>query len=449
MAHPATSHQQYHIVLRFQAMFPHDLSGYVLHEERKGRGSKHCDPAKKILNRYNLIGGPDWRECFELELEIAKNDNFVAELDALEKLGRRKDRSARADAGIVDPWKASKNGPLREVIITANKEWFDEFDDPSLLINSKRSKREDEFVETAVDWLLTRFGDAVITARADFDETAPHIHAIIAPWSEKSTKRRGRQRLLVPTAYKPLKSYELAQTDIAHHFSKLGLTRGDHRARERRLAERRGEEKPEYRQHQSCQAWRDAEAARLHERSKELDAREEALAEREAAFETRDKSLADRERHVEEKERYVAAKQAKADEKTADLEGRQAVIEQVEALLDATAERGRVEEPAEEEAPLTARIRRKLGQVFTALSATAQKTADAEVRTRMAAAQKLADAAEAMMSAMRNAVPRKTLPIIESRFEAQKTAYEEAKEETKNDAKSVSSLKTGGEIGDA
>lgn len=342
MAQPANSERQFPIVLRFKPMFPHDIAGYVLHEERKGRGSKHCEPGMKMLNRLDLIGDVDWRERFEKRYELARLSNLAEELEALEALGRKKDWADRADGGPQDPWKASKQGPLREVIITVNKDWFNAFDDPSLLFNATRSAREDAFVETSIAWLKDRFGDAVITARADFDETAPHIHAIIAPWAEKTSKRRGRQHLLVPSAYKLLKSYEEAQTDIAEYFAPLELVRGERRAEERRQAEAEGKETPEARENQSSHVWREAEAARLRKLAKDLGEREQALAEREAAQRGREAEITARERATAESESAFRKAQVTADAKAARLDEREAVNNQVETLLDVAASQGTV-----------------------------------------------------------------------------------------------------------
>lgn len=446
MAQPAKSERQYPIVLRFKPMFPHDIAGYVLHEERKGRGSKHCEPGMAMANRFNLIGEPDWRERFEERYELARLSNFAEELEALEALGRKKDWTDRADAGPLDPWKASKQGPLREVIITVNKDWFNAFDDPSLLINAARSAREDAFVETSIAWLKERFGDAVITARADFDETVPHIHAIIAPWAEKTSKRRGRQHLLVPSAYELLKSYEQAQTDIADYFAPLELVRGQRRAEERRQAEEGGTDKPEYRENQCSHVWREAEAARLRKEAKDLRKRERDLAEREAAQRVREAEIATRERATAESEAALRKAQVKADAKAARLDEREAVIDQVETLLDVAASQGTVDEAQEDEAPLTARIRRKLGRVFASLSVTAKQTAENETAKRMAAAERLALKAETFLHAMRGAVPRLSLPIIEKRVRGEADDFEEANLEAKNVMKPAPSRKGGDEI---
>lgn len=103
MALPAKSERQYPIVLRFKPMFPHDIAGYVLHEERKGRGSKHCEPGMRMLNRLTLMGDADWRERFEKKYELARLSNLAEELEALKALGRKKDWSDRGNAGPLDP----------------------------------------------------------------------------------------------------------------------------------------------------------------------------------------------------------------------------------------------------------------------------------------------------------------------------------------------------------
>lgn len=208
----------------------------------------------------------------------------------------------------------------------------------------------------------------MITARADFDETAPHIHAMIAPWAEKTSKRRGWQHLLVPSAYELLKSYEDAQTDIAENFAPLNLARGQRRSEERRRAEEGGRDQPEYRENQCSHVWREAEAAQLRKRAKDLKEREHALAGREAAQRQREAEIETRERATAESESAFRKAQVTADAKAARLDEREAVNNQVETLLDVAASQGTVGEAKEDEAPLTARIRRKLGRMFASLS---------------------------------------------------------------------------------
>lgn len=208
----------------------------------------------------------------------------------------------------------------------------------------------------------------MITARADFDETAPHIHAIIAPWAEKTSKRRGRQHLLVPSAYELLKSYEDAQTDIAENIAPLNLARGQRRSEERRRAEEGGRDQPDYRENQCSHVWREAEAAQLRKRAKDLKEREHALAGREAAQRQREAEIETRERATVQSEAALRKAQVTAVAKAARLDEREAVNNKVETLLDVAASQGTVGDAKEYEAPLTARIRRKLGRVFASLS---------------------------------------------------------------------------------
>ena len=94
-------------------------------------------------------------------------ETFAAEMTDLDRRNRRKDLKKRRIEGPRDPWRASRHGPLREVLLTANKEWFEETEDSAELFNTTREK---QFEERAVAWLKANFGDDVIHARADTDE---------------------------------------------------------------------------------------------------------------------------------------------------------------------------------------------------------------------------------------------------------------------------------------
>ena len=331
---PADAAKTHPVVLRFQSMFPHQLDRYVLHEERKGRGSKHCDPDMRNANRLNLIGDDTWRTRLTLDLETAADENFAEEMDALKALNRQKDYLARGGAGRQDPWRASKGGPLREVILTANAEWFkgttNDFDEVDII---EQARRADDFVDCGVRWLKSRFGDAVITARADFDETAPHIHAIIAPWAEKTSKRRGRQRLLVANSMPLLASYEQAQDDVGAFFGEIGLTRGQPLARERREAEAAGQKKPEARHYTPPHVWRKQEAARLdadaealRRKRKKLEQREADAAKTEQAQGEREAELARRTEANDEQAAGLATRARAQDERDAELASAEAML---------------------------------------------------------------------------------------------------------------------------
>lgn len=189
------------IVLRFAGMHPGDLRGFEAHRKRKGGDLGHVDPTRSHQNRP-LIGTADWaEEAFSL-LEARKAENFADELESLARRKRKKDLLRRSAEGPHDPWRPTRHGPLREVILTANKDWFDaiEFDDNDDIDFEAREKL---FEERAVAWLQETFGDDVIHARADLDETTYHIHAVIAPWPPTSSRPRraaGRDRRRGPAS---------------------------------------------------------------------------------------------------------------------------------------------------------------------------------------------------------------------------------------------------------
>lgn len=224
------------IVLRFAELRPEDLSKFVMHMKRAGGDLSHVDPSRAEDNE-RLIGDEDWVEATLAEIDYMRHANFTEELAALKARKRRKEMDTRILQGLVDPWKESKGGPLREVILTANKDWFEETSEMGALFDvNERAEREDQFKAHAVEWLKSRFGDAVIHAHADHDETTCHIHAILMPRHEKTSARRGIQRLLQPSAYPLLKSYEAAQDDVGEFFGEIGLKRGERTAATRRAA---------------------------------------------------------------------------------------------------------------------------------------------------------------------------------------------------------------------
>ena len=220
------------IVLRFAEMFPSALAHYEMHAARRGGTLDHIDPERSGDNRL-LIGKPDWRQNLEEEISAAAALNRAQELEALVRRKRAKEIQDRLNMGNQMPWRASAGGPLREVILTAHRDWFAETD------TDAPETRAQRFEAQAVAWLRSRFADAVVHARADHDEMTYHIHAILAPWVEKTSARRGTQRLLQPSSHPLLKNYEAAQDDVGEYFAEIGLQRGKRRAEQRRkIAER-------------------------------------------------------------------------------------------------------------------------------------------------------------------------------------------------------------------
>lgn len=220
------------VVLRFKSMFPDALTRYEMHAARRGGDLSHVDPIKTASNRL-LIGDADWRRQLEEAISFASVQNLGAEIAALRRRKRQKETEIRALEGATPPWKASKEGPLREVILTAHRDWFAERTDMDVILGQTR---EQVFEQRAVEWLASTFGKAVVHARADHDEMTYHIHAIIAPWVEKTSSRRGTQRVLQPSSIPVLADYEKAQDSVGAFFEQIGLERGKRTKAARREA---------------------------------------------------------------------------------------------------------------------------------------------------------------------------------------------------------------------
>ncbi|MBC2836520.1 hypothetical protein [Paragemmobacter straminiformis] len=316
---------RHRIVLRFAELFPSGLAGVEMHANRKGGNLEHVDQQRTRENEI-LIGDADWRAKLEAEIEAARLENLAEELEALKRRKRQSEWDARRLEGKADPWKASKKGPLREVILTAGKDWFAERDQLAEILDESRQQW---FETMAVEWLKANFGDAVVHARADHDEMTFHIHAVIAPWSEKTTARRGKQRVLQPSAYPMLASYEAAQDSVGIAFATIGLERGRRTAALRRAAtktrkdreEQRealttaGQAVPEYleeakdpliprkRQHVPTPVWWAEETQRLNKKERELKAAAVADAERKAKLEAERADIEQRKENLTEREK--------------------------------------------------------------------------------------------------------------------------------------------------
>ncbi|PVH27231.1 plasmid recombination protein [Pararhodobacter oceanensis] len=209
---------EYPVVLRFEGMNPDQIGRYEVHRLRKGGDLGHIDPNKPKPRR--LIGSETWAQEALAEINLMKTQNFAYELADLDRRNRRKDIAKRVVEGPRDPWRASKHGPLREVILTANKEWFEKTASSDVLFDTQR---EDDFERTAVEWLRENFGDDVIHARADLDEQTYHIHAVIMP--RATVERYGKTcAILQPSAHPLIQNYEDAQDSVGAKFASLVST---------------------------------------------------------------------------------------------------------------------------------------------------------------------------------------------------------------------------------
>ncbi len=308
---PAEPSTDFPVVLRFEGMFPADLGGFEKHRTRKGGDLGHVDKSKSDLNR-RLHGKEDWAERTLAEIEEMKAENFTDEIETLTRRRRKSELQKRIVEGPRDPWRATRHGPMREVILTANRKWFDEIEDLGDCMVF--DKRERDFETLALAWLKLNFGDDMVHARADLDETAYHIHAVIVP--KVQVNLNGTKRwMLQPSKHMAVKKYEAAQDSVGVWFSTLGLCRGERRAaaiREARLAGEIPDQKL-YRHHVRTVDWRKAEDTRLVEKGQDLDKREEDLAASKKLQSSRQEVIEAREAAVEVRETAVDAREDDAD----------------------------------------------------------------------------------------------------------------------------------------
>jgi len=286
------------VVLRFAELYPQQLNRYRMHGDRKQQEDRldHVDPSRTRLNAQ-ILGSPNWHKELTQAVRLASLENINQEVEGLRAVKRHKEADRRLIEGPRDPWRKSKSGPLREFIITASREWFVPSQDDTRFVGTDEEKaaarqklieeREAQFQNLAIEWLRSRFGDQVLHARADRDETTFHIHGVIAPWTEKHSKRSGTQRLIQPSSHPLLKDYEKAQDDIGAFFASLGLTRGERQAAARRKAKREKKNDPAViiprrKKHVPAHIWRANEEVRLARENAKVEAEKKKLeAERE------------------------------------------------------------------------------------------------------------------------------------------------------------------------
>ena len=239
------------IVLRFASLFPRDLKRREMHDKRTGGDLTHIRTDMSHLNTQ-LVGGPDWIERLHAEIATAMENNHEEEIAARQRKGRFLEAERLCARGPVDPWKFTREGPLREGIITVNKHWFG-----GIGHESWDPERVEAFKQRANDFLLEHFPDRQLReANIDQDEEALHIHFAVAVWVEKVSQNRGHQWLLQPSANPLLANYEYAQDVAGTAFLDLGIHRGERRAAAARQALAAGLEAPEPRRHIPPSEWR-------------------------------------------------------------------------------------------------------------------------------------------------------------------------------------------------
>lgn len=170
---------------------------------------------------------------------------------------------------------------MREVILTVNKDWFEGNGAAS---GQEQKKREEMFGELAKVGLINSFGEDVIHARADRDEAAYHIHAVIMPRATveiakpkaKVKTASATRRMLQLSKHALIEDYEEAQNSVGRWFLSLGLVRGERRAAAIRDARENGQTPPKRRCHAKTRHWRAKEELRPKAEAEAL-AQEERL----------------------------------------------------------------------------------------------------------------------------------------------------------------------------
>ncbi|WP_278924548.1 plasmid recombination protein [Pseudophaeobacter profundi] len=262
--------KKYPVVLRFKGLWPRDLRRFIFHDTRRGGDLAHVDLGLTESNSV-LCGEDDWDQVIRDEVAQMKQHNFEEHIAALEAKSRKSEARRVEEAGPADPWRASKEGPLREGVLTVNKDWFGGSGQAQW-----KPERIEAFRQTAMAFLLQSFPDGQLRyASLHMDEEALHIHFVVAVWAEKPSANRGHQILLQPSENPLLRNYELAQDLAGAAFAKIGITRGERRAEARRQARAEGKPLPAKKEHVAPSQWRAEERRRAQKEKKRiLDAAE-------------------------------------------------------------------------------------------------------------------------------------------------------------------------------
>ncbi|SFH52871.1 hypothetical protein SAMN04488020_12024 [Palleronia marisminoris] len=275
----------YPIVMRMAGMVLSDLRGYEMHGLRKGGDLSHADPSPSKRNK-RFIGEENWVELARERVTEMALENHVAEIESLKARNRKKDLQRRLLEGPKDPWRPTSHGPLREIILTANSEWFDD-----AMAKFMGENREADFLACANKWLLDTFGADVIHARYDRDEAAFHVHAVIFPETTVEMTRKNKvtgvseviatRRMLQPSRYRVIENYELGQDSVGEAFAHLMLIRGERRAAAIKEAREAGGTLLPRRQHARTTQWRAEQELAIAKRERAVSKREDQVVARE------------------------------------------------------------------------------------------------------------------------------------------------------------------------
>lgn len=275
------SRREYPVVYQERAFWPRDARRLARHHKPEHRrGKRWCN--EDLLPENEIVAGSiEALENFAEEVRLAAQENRLELARAKREKGRPGEARTVLDSPVENPWKESQSkGVLRGFVVTADATWFE--DDAFSGLGFRDPEKVARFKAAAITWVKKHFEhEDVIFAVFEEDERAPHLHVYARRWTEKTSKNRGRQRLLQPTDMKLSRNPEKAQDEAAKDFADLGLVRGKRHAEERRKAKREGRPIPDKPKVTNVRDWA-LEQSILREAA-EREAAEKARKEREAA----------------------------------------------------------------------------------------------------------------------------------------------------------------------
>ena len=291
------SKKEYPVVFRFASIKPAALSRIEMHAKRSGGPIDNIEVAHSHRNKVYV--GQTFAGQMRAEIRRIKRQNLKEEVAACLARKRKKDAASRQAEGPIDPWHGNCEGPLREVVLGAHKDYFaadgsEHFedllatygiaDDGSTVVNVLSKTKIAAFERATLAFFDKYFAGTVQHLRLDLDEEAPHFHAVLMITSETASKARGTQTLLKPSVHPLIADYELAQDVAGEHFASIGLTRGEKHAEARRDAKAAGLPVPDAQWHVTPRQYRE-------ERARRIKAHEEALAARDMELDVREAYL--------------------------------------------------------------------------------------------------------------------------------------------------------------
>jgi hypothetical protein len=114
--------KKFPIVLRFASLFPAALARIEMHGRRSGGLLDNVELAFSDRNRVYV--GERFAKDLRDEIERMSRINLLEEVAAAKARNRKKDAQRRKQEGLVPPWHGNSDGPIREAVVTASKEYF-------------------------------------------------------------------------------------------------------------------------------------------------------------------------------------------------------------------------------------------------------------------------------------------------------------------------------------